>query len=362
MSDGVSIGLGNDFRDRLRQPKLAVKPRHPHARPSAAIQDISLVTAAPPVISPPSPVIAHERPRVTETMPVASVSVPKPIQESLQPPKPQLPVVVKPQPYAKPAEPKQQRSHVLKRGSISLPHPRMKRNTIVKKPLLRLPFQGYSHLQLSMVAMSGFIFFVGLFVSLQTMQTNNRADAQVAALSKKSENSSTKNDNPVPSTVKPSSSAVANYSVAPDLPRYINITKLGVHARVLQSGITSSGAIVTPNNVYDAGWYTGSAKPGQPGATLIDGHVSSWTTRGVFYGIKTLQPGDALQIVRGDGALINYRVVKTQTYDADHVDMQAAVSPVNPGKPGLNLITCGGKVKPGTSEFTQRTIVFAEQL
>ena len=207
--------------------------------------------------------------------------------------------------------------------------------------------------------MAGLVFVIGLTVSLQALQTNKKAAAQVSALSKQSRKPG---GTTVPSTVKPSSSTLNNYAVAPDLPRYLQISKLSVKARVLQVGVTASGALGTPGNVFDTAWYTGSAKPGQPGAALIDGHVSSWTTHGVFYGLKTLQAGDSVQIVRGDGAIINYRVVKTQIYDADNVDMQAAVTPITAGKAGLNLITCTGRVKPGTSEFNQRVIAFTEQV
>jgi hypothetical protein len=40
--------------------------------------------------------------------------------------------------------------------------------------------------------------------------------------------------------------------------------------------------------------------------------------------------------------------------------MAAALSPINPAKPGLNLITCSGQVVKGTNEFNKRTVVFTE--
>ncbi len=221
----------------------------------------------------------------------------------------------------------------------------------------------YSGSQRVLLAMAACVFVIGLAVSIQTLLTNKATTAQVAALSKKADNANGGNQSSsTPSTTKPSSQAFGQYAVAPDLPRYIKIPKLQVDARVLQVGVTTNGALGTPNNVYDAAWYTGSAKPGQVGATLLDGHVSSWTTHGVFYGIKTLVAGDTIQIVRGDDTVLTYKVVKTQTYADDQVDMQAAITPITAGKSGLNLITCSGKVKPGTSEFDQRVIVFAEQI
>jgi sortase (surface protein transpeptidase) len=243
------------------------------------------------------------------------------------------------------------------------PSPAGPQRRFIREPDSTTPSPLHSHhpskLQVSLTATAILVFIIGLGVSLQGWQANHNATAQVSALSKQADKSG---HSSVPATDKPTPQAISQYVVAPALPRYLRIPKLGVNARVMQTGVTTSGALGTPNNVYDTAWYTGSAKPGQPGATLIDGHVSSWTTHGVFYNILKLLPGDNLQIVRGDGAILNYQVVKTQTYDVNHVDMQAAINPISAGKAGLNLITCAGQVKKGTSQFSQRVIVFAQQL
>lgn len=200
-------------------------------------------------------------------------------------------------------------------------------------------------------------------MSAQTLITNHSATARVAALAKQAGNNQGASSNSVfPSTVRPTSQQISQYTVAPALPRYLKIPKLNVSARVLQVGLNASGAIGTPNNVFDTAWYTGSAKPGQPGATLIDGHISSWTTHGVFYNLGQLNPGDTLQIVRGDGAVITYQVVRTQIYNVNNVDMKAVLSPVTTGQPGLNLISCTGQWQKSTNEFNERIVVFAQQL
>ena len=165
-----------------------------------------------------------------------------------------------------------------------------------------------------------------------------------------------------PSTVTPSATAIANYNVAPTLPRYLNIPSLGVHARVLTLGVLSNGALAAPGDIYDAGWYKESSKPGEPGAMLIDGHVSSWTSHGVFYGINELKPGDSIQVVRGDGKVYDYQVVSSQTYSSNNFNMTKALSPIDTNKPGLNLITCTGDVISGTNEFNERIVVFAKQI
>ncbi|MGH7196074.1 MAG: class F sortase [Candidatus Saccharimonadales bacterium] len=187
---------------------------------------------------------------------------------------------------------------------------------------------------------------------------------QVAAQAKQpSGQSNTSKSQPVaPSTTKPTVSSIADYQVGPKMPRYLDVSKLSVHARIMPLGVLANGALGAPGNVFDTGWYNQSSLPGQPGAMLIDGHVSSWTTRGVFYSIKNLVAGDKLQVQRGDGKIFTYKVVASKTYSANNVDMRAAVTPINSKKSGLNLISCSGSVIPGTSLFNKRIIVFAEQV
>ncbi|HVS58127.1 MAG TPA: class F sortase [Candidatus Saccharimonadales bacterium] len=159
---------------------------------------------------------------------------------------------------------------------------------------------------------------------------------------------------------KPSRQQVESYRVAPTLPRYISIPKLGIEkVRVLALGVLSDGHIATPGSSYDTGWYDKSAKPGQPGAMFIDGHVAGWGTGGIFYSLHTLRPGDKITIIRGDSKAYVYAVVSQKTYPADNVDMNAVLSPINPGKPGLNLMTCTWDVVGGKSVFKNRTVVFA---
>jgi hypothetical protein len=162
----------------------------------------------------------------------------------------------------------------------------------------------------------------------------------------------------VPSTLKPAPSAYQSYTAPADLARYISIPAIHVQAIVGSVGLTNADAIGTPSNVYDTDWYNGSAKPGQPGAALIDGHVSSWTTNGVFYNLRQLVAGNQIKITRGDGQILNYIVVKVQVYQQNAVDIRALLSPINPLKSGLNLITCTGNIVKGTNEFSQRVVVY----
>jgi len=199
---------------------------------------------------------------------------------------------------------------------------------------------------------------IGLGVSLSGWHSNAQAASQINKISNQAA-SQPGSSGATPTTEPIPAQAVTSYTVAPDYPRYIDIPKLTVHARVKALNVTATGQLQAPSSVYDAGWYSASAKPGQAGAMLIDGHISNWTTKGVFYGLNKLTAGDNIKIIRGDGQVFTYVVVKTQLYDAKAVDMASLLVSSDTSKPGLNLISCSGDVIPGTSEFNKRLAVFA---
>lgn len=215
--------------------------------------------------------------------------------------------------------------------------------------------------QLALYAMASVVFTAGITVSIIMLQTNHKIAKQAAAQQQQSAQAA--GDEPkestAPSVTKPTPAAVSAYVVAPNLPRYIDITKLGVHARVTSMSVNAKNQLQAPRNVYDAGWYNASSQPGQNGAMLIDGHISSWSTKGVFYGLNKLAAGDPITITRGDGQKFVYKVVASQMFDADKVDMASLLVSKDTARPGLSLISCAGDVIPGTNEFNKRFVVYA---
>ena len=202
----------------------------------------------------------------------------------------------------------------------------------------------------------------GISIFAMTLRANNNAAAQVALLTEESTAANSDEDKGPPSEAPIAPSLIAEYKVEASLPRMIRISKIKVEARVMQVGLLKDGSLGAPKNTNDASWYTGSSKPGQGGAVLIDGHASGATKAGVFWDLKKLEAGDVISIERGDGTVISYKVVKKQQVDAGKVDMAAALVPVTQGKAGLNLITCAGTYDAKSQTYDQRVVVFAEQI
>ena len=159
-----------------------------------------------------------------------------------------------------------------------------------------------------------------------------------------------------------SDDAIAKYKVAADLPRVIAIEKLGVKARVLQMNVNSDGSMQSPINIFDAGWYTGSVKPGQPGASIIVGHASGTTLGGVFNKLETLNAGDTISVERGDGKILRYQVVKKQTVKLSDVDMNSFIRPADGVSEGLNLMTCAGEWIKNSQTRDRRVMVFTKRI
>lgn len=247
---------------------------------------------------------------------------------------------------SKPALPRQARSVVLARHAP---------NTKAKKRRKRSSKQ--TRVSFLLVSMAVMVFIAGGVVSYLGWKTNRKAAAQVDVLSSSTENES--GDVPVEEEITPDVLAV--YQVAPDMPRFIKIPRLGVDARVKRLGVKLDGSLGAPANVNDAGWYDGSSKPGENGTVLIDGHVHGPTKHGVFYRLASVKPGDTIEIERGDGIVITYQVVSLENVDQDKVDMAKALTSVEPSKPGLNIITCTGRYDIRTNKYEQRLVVYAVQ-
>lgn len=242
--------------------------------------------------------------------------------------------------------PRQSRSHVLKRQQI-------KKIAKLQRARHRRPI-----MPTLLTGMALLLFMAGIFVLVSTLRTDHTVKAQVKQLAKQSDDEGITDG--IPSEDDPPIN-LDNYNVAPDLPRYFSIEKLGIHARVKRLGVSADNVLKAPANIFDVGWYDGSAKPGENGTVVLDGHVSGPTKHGVFYSIGSLNKGDKVQLERGDGKVLTYTVTSSQVYDYDKVDMPKVLTTSEPGKPGLNFMTCTGRFNVRTNSFEQRIVVFTTQ-
>ena len=166
----------------------------------------------------------------------------------------------------------------------------------------------------------------------------------------------------LPAENKPTSEDIATYLVAPEYPRYLKIPSIQVSTRIRRLGLDSKGAISTPNNINDAGWYDASVKPGEKvGASIIEGHVAGPTQHGVFWDLNKLTYGDLIEVEQGSGRIFTYKVTKTEKVPSSQLSMRKYLTVEVAGQHDLKLITAAGKYNIVSGVYDTRLVVFAQQ-
>ncbi|MGC9599377.1 MAG: class F sortase [Minisyncoccia bacterium] len=141
------------------------------------------------------------------------------------------------------------------------------------------------------------------------------------------------------------------------------IPKLNIDAGFQYTGLKSDGTMEVPSNIYDVGWFTGSARPGERGVAIITGHIAQIrkgvvTKLGVFNDLNELSAGDKLYVLNDKGESATFTVRESRSYDpsADAIDVFTSTD----GGAHLNLITCEGSWNQAQLSYTQRLVVFTD--
>jgi sortase (surface protein transpeptidase) len=147
--------------------------------------------------------------------------------------------------------------------------------------------------------------------------------------------------------------------MAASAPVRIEIPVLHVSAPVTPLGLGADGTVQVPPlaNHNLAGWYDRSVTPGQDGSSIILGHVDSATGISVFFYIKTLRPGNEIEIVRADGSTAVFTVDGAQKVTKATFPTSAVYG--NVGYPSVRLITCGGPFDAATGQYLDNIVVYA---
>lgn len=125
-------------------------------------------------------------------------------------------------------------------------------------------------------------------------------------------------------------------------PIRIQIPSIGVDTVVNALGLASDGSLAVPQpgpHLNQAAWFTGSPTPGQPGPSIIEGHVDSVEGESVFFRLGAVHPGDHIRVHRADGSILDFVINAVRDY-------QKATFPTSVvyggdlSTPQLRLITC----------------------
>lgn len=141
-------------------------------------------------------------------------------------------------------------------------------------------------------------------------------------------------------------------------PTRVHIPAIGVDSDLVDLGLDDRGRMEVPRGAFPAGWYTGAPTPGELGPAILAGHVDYGGAAGVFFRLRELGPGDAVEVTREDGTTAVFRVTRVEQHDKDAFPTAAVYGDIDHA--GLRLITCGGAFDRGASSYEDNIVVFAE--
>jgi sortase A len=105
---------------------------------------------------------------------------------------------------------------------------------------------------------------------------------------------------------------------------------------------------------FVAGYAEGSAGAGQPGNSILIGHVTSLTLGNVFERLHEVSPDDLVLVFHGD---TRFAYTVGEVHDVARTDVDVLGSTPSPT---LTLITCSGAWLPTIRDYSQRLVVRAE--
>jgi LPXTG-site transpeptidase (sortase) family protein len=156
----------------------------------------------------------------------------------------------------------------------------------------------------------------------------------------------------VPATGVPAPAAVAR-----SVPVAVRIPAIGLAVWLTELGLNANGTVAVPTSVRVPGWFSPGPSPGQVGSAVILGHVDSYQGPGVFFQLRTLQPGDQIEVNLSDGVIATFKVTSVVEYQKTEFPDQKVYG--SNGSSELQLVTCGGAFDAQTGHYLSNIVVYS---
>lgn len=139
-------------------------------------------------------------------------------------------------------------------------------------------------------------------------------------------------------------------------PSRLRIPAINVDAPVIATGILDNGEMDVPNDFVSTGWFENGYVPGEPGNSVIAGHVDSKDGPAVFYDIGKLEIGDEVLVTSDEGQDLTFVVERVEIYPVDDSPLREIFGFSNGSR--LNLITCTGEYNKEGLFYEDRLVVY----
>lgn len=141
-------------------------------------------------------------------------------------------------------------------------------------------------------------------------------------------------------------------------PTVVWIPRIEVAAPVVDLGLTSDGRLEVPSDPDTVGWYTGRARPGEDGPTVLAGHVDSRSGPAVFFRLGELRPNDLVHVAYDDGYVATFVLRGGEQVDKDAFPTDRVYGETS--APTIRLVTCDGDFDRTAGHYEDNLILYGE--
>lgn len=148
--------------------------------------------------------------------------------------------------------------------------------------------------------------------------------------------------------------------LGPSTPVSISVPSIDVDSTVITLGTGDDGTLEVPQPGPDldkAAWFDKSPTPGQPGPSVIEGHVTREGGPSIFFDLARLRRGDEITVERKDGRRATFTVYAVRTFAKDTFPTKLVYGG-DLSTPTLRLITCSN-FDPDIGHHTGNLVVFS---
>jgi len=140
------------------------------------------------------------------------------------------------------------------------------------------------------------------------------------------------------------------------VPLTLSIPAIGLSVPLTELGLNSNHTVQVPTDFQEPGWYEYGPSPGQLGSSVILGHVDSYQGPAVFFRLRTLEPGDRVNVTLADGVITHFVVRQVAMYLKANFPTVEVYGPH--GYSTLQLVTCGGVFDTQTGHYLSNVVVY----
>lgn len=163
-------------------------------------------------------------------------------------------------------------------------------------------------------------------------------------------------------STKPSPSSTHDAPLGPSKPVSISVPAIDVDSSIITVGTADDGTLEVPQPGPDlnrAAWFDKSPTPGQPGPSIIEGHVSTAEDGpSIFFNLAKIKRGDHITVEREDGKKATFAVYALRTFAKDKFPTELVYGG-DLSTPTLRLITCSN-FDPSIGHHTGNLVVFSK--